>query len=114
MPDATAGASYSWIEALSSRSDSCSLSTLSNVSAMSVLRAQGARSTLSRTAFCSAVSSIPACRHVDTLSVLLSVYPHPIVARLRSEEHTSELQSREKLVCRLLLEKKNSNRVIRY
>src|SRR5690606_41520217 len=27
----------------------------------------------------------------------------------RSEEHTSELQSREKLVCRLLLEKKNTN-----
>src|SRR5690606_39689642 len=27
----------------------------------------------------------------------------------RSEEHTSELQSREKLVCRLLLEKKKSN-----
>src|SRR2546422_3397752 len=30
-------------------------------------------------------------------------------ARLRSEEHTSELQSRLHLVCRLLLEKKNSN-----
>src|SRR5690606_41236517 len=28
------------------------------------------------------------------------------VARPRSEEHTSELQSRENLVCRLLLEKK--------
>src|SRR5436309_4974630 len=28
--------------------------------------------------------------------------------KLRSEEHTSELQSRENLVCRLLLEKKNS------
>src|SRR5690606_41587914 len=28
------------------------------------------------------------------------------VDRLRSEEHTSELQSRENLVCRLLLEKK--------
>src|SRR5690606_41353407 len=27
--------------------------------------------------------------------------------QLRSEEHTSELQSRENLVCRLLLEKKN-------
>src|SRR5690606_39720816 len=27
----------------------------------------------------------------------------------RSEEHTSELQSREKLVCRLLLEKKKEN-----
>src|SRR5690606_40034684 len=28
--------------------------------------------------------------------------------QMRSEEHTSELQSREKLVCRLLLEKKKS------
>src|SRR5690606_39589018 len=28
----------------------------------------------------------------------------------RSEEHTSELQSRENLVCRLLLEKKNTNK----
>src|SRR5258707_2526834 len=28
--------------------------------------------------------------------------------RSRSEEHTSELQSRQYLVCRLLLEKKNS------
>src|SRR5690606_41670114 len=28
--------------------------------------------------------------------------------RPRSEEHTSELQSRENLVCRLLLEKKNT------
>src|SRR5690606_40791357 len=30
----------------------------------------------------------------------------PYWAGLRSEEHTSELQSRENLVCRLLLEKK--------
>src|SRR3712207_8381333 len=29
------------------------------------------------------------------------------VTRLRSEEHTSELQSRQYLVCRFLLEKKN-------
>src|SRR5436309_4869992 len=29
------------------------------------------------------------------------------LAKSRSEEHTSELQSRENLVCRLLLEKKN-------
>src|SRR5699024_11225985 len=29
-------------------------------------------------------------------------------SRLRSEEHTSELQSRFDLVCRLLLEKKNN------
>src|SRR5436309_11265931 len=31
----------------------------------------------------------------------------------RSEEHTSELQSRENLVCRLLLEKKKKKRNIR-
>src|SRR5690606_41984785 len=36
--------------------------------------------------------------HDDDLPVLYHV--------LRSEEHTSELQSRENLVCRLLLEKK--------
>src|SRR2546430_7600302 len=29
--------------------------------------------------------------------------------RVRSEEHTSELQSQSNLVCRLLLEKKNNN-----
>src|SRR5690606_41916926 len=31
-------------------------------------------------------------------------------AIVRSEEHTSELQSRENLVCRLLLEKKNGRK----
>src|SRR5690606_40518370 len=33
--------------------------------------------------------------------------PGSVPVRRRSEEHTSELQSRENLVCRLLLEKKN-------
>src|SRR5438445_6904324 len=33
----------------------------------------------------------------------------PMIAVLRSEEHTSELQSRQYLVCRLLLEKKKEN-----
>src|SRR3712207_8215011 len=32
-----------------------------------------------------------------------------ITALMRSEEHTSELQSRQYLVCRLLLEKKNDS-----
>src|SRR5258707_4515353 len=32
----------------------------------------------------------------------------------RSEEHTSELQSRQYLVCRLLLEKKKKNRISAY
>src|SRR3712207_6904345 len=33
-----------------------------------------------------------------------------ITAAIRSEEHTSELQSRQYLVCRLLLEKKKKNK----
>src|SRR2546430_11750708 len=33
-------------------------------------------------------------------------------ARLRSEEHTSELQSQSNLVCRLLLEKKKTHHTI--
>src|SRR3712207_7208675 len=37
---------------------------------------------------------------------------HAAVVRLRSEEHTSELQSRQYLVCRLLLEKRNTTRQI--
>src|SRR6266704_7125169 len=37
------------------------------------------------------------------------VHPDGDGARLRSEEHTSELQSRFDLVCRLLLEKKKHN-----
>src|SRR5690349_22070664 len=35
-----------------------------------------------------------------------AVLPSPSCHRPRSEEHTSELQSRRDLVCRLLLEKK--------
>src|SRR2546430_9817446 len=36
-----------------------------------------------------------------------------VAARLRSEEHTSELQSQSNLVCRLLLEKKKKFRTER-
>src|SRR5690606_40374385 len=39
----------------------------------------------------------------------LSVVVEWAVGAPRSEEHTSELQSREKLVCRLLLEKKKNS-----
>src|SRR5690606_15005155 len=39
----------------------------------------------------------------------ISDYYNYDTSLLRSEEHTSELQSRENLVCRLLLEKKNRN-----
>src|SRR5258707_11045842 len=39
--------------------------------------------------------------------------PRPLFPSYRSEEHTSELQSRQYLVCRLLLEKKKKiNKVL--
>src|SRR3712207_8399947 len=41
--------------------------------------------------------------------MLRFVRKHP---ERRSEEHTSELQSRQYLVCRLLLEKKNNNKSV--
>src|SRR5436309_10141839 len=40
----------------------------------------------------------------------LACVMHPDQLENRSEEHTSELQSRENLVCRLLLEKKKDGR----
>src|SRR5690606_41944722 len=40
------------------------------------------------------------------LSSVLAPVAIAIILECRSEEHTSELQSRENLVCRLLLEKK--------
>src|SRR5690606_39656840 len=42
----------------------------------------------------------------DTVAGELRLRSNLVGTRLRSEEHTSELQSRENLVCRLLLEKK--------
>src|SRR3712207_7536825 len=46
---------------------------------------------------------VPVRRHTEVLPV-----EHGVVLA-RSEEHTSELQSRQYLVCRLLLEKKKKN-----
>src|SRR3712207_8565204 len=49
----------------------------------------------------------PVDAHVDDYRPLLHVlHPDHLLAP-RSEEHTSELQSRQYLVCRLLLEKKH-------
>src|SRR3712207_8588638 len=47
-------------------------------------------------------------RHRSRLSRTLSAF-HRRESRRRSEEHTSELQSRQYLVCRLLLEKKKNS-----
>src|SRR2546421_12969529 len=49
----------------------------------------------------STTTSSPAAR-----ARAISAAPLPVMIMTRSEEHTSELQSRSDLVCRLLLEKK--------
>src|SRR2546429_1009658 len=46
-------------------------------------------------------------RRIDRFRHELTGDPAPALGNSRSEEHTSELQSRLHLVCRLLLEKKN-------
>src|SRR5690606_41994544 len=55
-----------------------------------------------------------ACRSLPTWMARMALRPHSTramwLSTRRSEEHTSELQSRENLVCRLLLEKKNNAR----
>src|SRR5438874_3804240 len=57
-------------------------------------------------------NSCPSLEPTSTSSPLAAVPPDSgarvrVRHRIRSEEHTSELQSRRELVCRLLLEKKN-------
>src|SRR5688572_31191505 len=60
------------------------------------------------------LSPKPEARPSDAASALAELRPLREVitgaAALRSEEHTSELQSQSNLVCRLLLEKKNDSR----
>src|SRR5690606_39316563 len=55
--------------------------------------------------------------HQVVAAVVLPEHLHAVITMAeggcdyaRSEEHTSELQSRENLVCRLLLEKKNQTK----
>src|SRR5947209_16693455 len=50
-----------------------------------------------------------ACSIETKSEIVAPIFVHGEVVGERSEEHTSELQSRQYLVCRLLLEKKNEN-----
>src|SRR2546430_7731427 len=51
------------------------------------------------------ISGLPAQLPIDLKFINTELHRR----QLRSEEHTSELQSQSNLVCRLLLEKKNTN-----
>src|SRR3712207_7385856 len=55
----------------------------------------------------------PPPRHAPLSGTALRPNPGSPSRASRSEEHTSELQSRQYLVCRLLLEKKNTQSVFR-
>src|SRR5690606_41133638 len=57
------------------------------------------------------VISIPYCMVSHQIAIVGIYLRNGIEGR--SEEHTSELQSRENLVCRLLLEKKNIRKLHR-
>src|SRR5687767_15637796 len=50
-------------------------------------------------------------RFQDRLTTRIEAEPDTMDARVRSEEHTSELQSLAYLVCRLLLEKKKKKHI---
>src|SRR6267378_1453369 len=54
--------------------------------------------------------ALPISLHRRRLRVPVVHREPPRQARARSEEHTSELQSRRDLVCRLLLEKKKKKK----
>src|SRR5204862_6423507 len=71
------------------------------------------RTTSSRTFRAAACSSCNFCwiaRKRSDFMAVLTLSPASLLMRFRSEEHTSELQSRRDLVCRLLLEKKKRKR----
>src|SRR2546427_7987133 len=56
-----------------------------------------------------AALAVPPLAIACVVAPLLMRGPATGAAELRSEEHTSELQSQSNLVCRLLLEKKKRN-----
>src|SRR5438445_13383468 len=65
--------------------------------------------TLFRSPKTGALSVPPGCAH-DTVATPTAAAAAGVATVSRSEEHTSELQSRQYLVCRLLLEKKKNTR----
>src|SRR2546429_2786241 len=70
------------------------------------LRVHGAAQLTRSSSFASGTRPSAPC---SPWSVVFPPCPPPVTNFHRSEEHTSELQSRLHLVCRLLLEKKKKN-----
>src|SRR5258708_16774162 len=68
--------------------------------------------TLFRSIFCS-ITSVPKCFACSCIAIISwgPKIPCGKPGKFRSEEHTSELQSPDHLVCRLLLEKKKKKKM---
>src|SRR2546426_7699226 len=64
--------------------------------------------TLFRSLSFTSLQALPRIRREISTEITGSACTHPVIS-VRSEEHTSELQSPCNLVCRLLLEKKKKN-----
>src|SRR5690606_39802423 len=77
-----------------------------DVNALVVLQRRG-HQIVDIEAFCN-IARVKDCLAAGSLDPVGNLRPEVV----RSEEHTSELQSRENLVCRLLLEKKKMNAAI--
>src|SRR3712207_8471465 len=74
-------------------------------------RSEQARQYIAEAVACYRAGAVRACIVATWVAV---VYDFVHKLRERSEEHTSELQSRQYLVCRLLLEKNKHNQCARY
>src|SRR2546430_13432247 len=64
------------------------------------------------TLFRSTVVKVGVIVVLSTVLLTLGHHAKDLVPAMRSEEHTSELQSQSNLVCRLLLEKKKDDSLI--
>src|SRR5690606_40795619 len=80
--------------------------TLVYISDMSGIFSENQRFRISGKNVVKVISQYNSCIYFGRIIVILRLNFLSQSSFLRSEEHTSELQSRENLVCRLLLEKK--------
>src|SRR3712207_9125161 len=80
--------------------------TLSLHDALPILRKLSSRASSASISSALGRGSLPPCTRRFRTTRACSIAPRTSREMTRSEEHTSELQSRQYLVCRLLLEKK--------
>src|SRR5436189_3204600 len=96
----------------SSDNEPCSKNLFSNVSSDSAMSSINSRCSCVARSFHSPVAGSSRNFPCPSVSYVTTSLRNTSSTWLRSEEHTSELQSPMYLVCRLLLEKKKKNKFI--